>query len=135
MNDATANRPHVQNCGQGVRLERMCNSDTYTGHAAGLVALGLVKAEHLPGAPGMRKHLVTIFPDGKIPGGAATTIWPERRAPGAKLIKRARGGQFTVICWGGHHADAVLRAQARAAAQDACLQRFMAHLVKGWGHG
>lgn len=69
--------------------------DKYIGTADALVAAGLVRADQLPGKPGMRKVRVTILPDGSVQMGA-TSNCSEARNPGAKLIEVAPKNTFRV---------------------------------------
>ncbi len=68
--------------------------DEYTGTADALVAAGLVRREHLPGAPGMRLQTVSLGADGSPCPGARNS--PYMKAQGAKLIER-RGKCFSVM--------------------------------------
>lgn len=78
---------------------RRCSSywrDEYVGTAEALAGAGLVQLNHLPGQPGMRKHTVTIYPDGTIPAGAPTANHKQADMPGAKCIKRASKTTYRV---------------------------------------
>lgn len=70
--------------------------DEYIGTAEAIIAAGLVRADQLPGKPGMRKMRVTILPDGSVQMGA-TSNCSETRNPGAKLIEASPQGTFRVI--------------------------------------
>jgi hypothetical protein len=72
----------------GVRKRGWCSFDEYSGTAEALAAAGLVRTDQLPGQPGMRKTLVSIFPDGTMPSGAPTVRHKEVYAPGGKHIAR-----------------------------------------------
>lgn len=82
--------------GFGVVYEKRPGSDCYTGPADGLVRLGLVLAEQLPGAPGMRKQYVTIYPDGRVANGPRGSSNVGGRAPGAKWIARLNKSAYQV---------------------------------------
>lgn len=84
----------------GVRIfpETLCH-DEYTGTADALIAAGLFRAEHLPGAPGMRKVRVTILPDGTIPNVPTTASIRGARDAGAKRIERVSKSLYTVSVW------------------------------------
>jgi len=73
--------------------------DEYVGTAHQLAGAGLVGLHQFPGQPGMRKHRVTIFADGTVPGGAPTAVWPQRRAPGAKEVTRGSRGRYRVLVY------------------------------------
>lgn len=72
--------------------------DEYIGPEDALVAAGLVRADQLPGKPGMRKVRVTILPDGSPLGGPPTCGHqpPAARAPGARWIERAGRSRYRV---------------------------------------
>lgn len=61
-------------------------ADEYKGTAMALVNAGIVRFDQLPGQPGMRKTVVTIFPDGTLPSGSKTVS----REPGAKQIRASK---------------------------------------------
>lgn len=50
----------------GVTIRRMDWGDLYEGSGPDLVKAGIVKDEHLPGAPGMPKTTAYVFPDGTV---------------------------------------------------------------------
>lgn len=80
----------------GVRKEEAPYCDTYIGTPEALAAAGLVRADQLPGQPGMRKVRVTIFPDGTLPTGAPTANHRESRHPGGKRIERVTKTTYRV---------------------------------------
>jgi len=69
--------------------------DEYVGSAGALVAVGLVRMEHLPGRPGMRKVVVSIYPDGTV---ISTQNNSERirNCAGGKVIRRTGKETFSV---------------------------------------
>lgn len=69
-----------------------CSFDNYVGTAVALNNAGLVRLDQLPGQPGMRKTIVTIYPDGTLPSGPKTVS----REPGAKQIVRASKNTYNV---------------------------------------
>lgn len=74
--------------------------DEYKGTAEALAAAGLVRTEHLPGAPGMRKVKVTILADGTIASGPPTTALNGKgREPGATTINRISRISYRVCVW------------------------------------
>ncbi len=81
---------------QGVMKHEHMRLDEYVGSAGDLAAAGLVRVDQLPGAPGMRKVRVTIFPDGTVPGGPATANHRETWLPGARRIERASASSYRV---------------------------------------
>ena len=70
--------------------------DEYIGTPEALEAAGIVRADQLPGKPGMRKVKVTIFSDGTLADGAPTTNYTRKREPGTKLIERATKDTYRV---------------------------------------
>jgi hypothetical protein len=70
--------------------------DEYVGTAEALAATGLVSTEQLPGKPGMRKVVVTIYQGGTIPTGPTNLSISSRRDPGCKWIKRASKTTYRV---------------------------------------
>lgn len=79
----------------GVRKNRSSWVDEYVGTAVALANAGLVRFDQLPGQPGMRKTIVTIFPDGTLPIGPKTVS----REPGAKRIQRRPNGIYLVYIY------------------------------------
>lgn len=65
--------------------------DTYTGTADALIEAGLVRADQLPGLPGVNKTMRTFAPDGR----EARKGQNFRRFPGARRIVK-RGQRFAV---------------------------------------
>lgn len=82
----------------GVWMQEGPWTDDFTGNAECLIAAGLVTAEQLPGAPGMRKTRVTIFADGSILDGNYSNNIPGGLSAGVKHVERAssRSATFTV---------------------------------------
>lgn len=80
----------------GVRRRSYHWCDEYVGTAEALAAAGLVRKDQLPGQPGMRKHRVTVFPDGTMPTGAPTVKHRQAYMPGAKTIERASKTTYMV---------------------------------------
>lgn len=80
----------------GLRKREGVWFDEYQGVADVLVAAGVVRFEHLPGQPGMRKMRVAVFPDGTIPDGPRTKNHPDSRLPGARRIARTSGSTYCV---------------------------------------
>lgn len=71
----------------GVVKSRDWNLDRYIGDVQTLLKAGLVRPEHLPGAPGMPKTAVRLFPDGTVSKGAKTATYSGHREPGAKHVR------------------------------------------------
>lgn len=80
----------------GVRRQENTWSDDYLGTADALAAARLLHLEQLPGQPGMRKHVVTILPDGSLAQGAPNVRHFLATAAGARRITRASGASFQV---------------------------------------
>ena len=80
----------------GVKKREYVTGDEYTGTAQALVDAGLVRADQLPGKPGMRKVQVTILPDGTLPSGAPTANHRGACTPGARCIKRTSASSYQV---------------------------------------
>lgn len=79
----------------GVRKNIGYWCDEYVGTAVALNNAGLVRLDQLPGRPGMRKTIVTVFPDGTTPKGASASF-SEAKKPGAKSIKRESKNTYMV---------------------------------------
>ena len=62
--------------------------DEYVGCATYLATAGLVQLDQLPGMPGMRKTMVTIYADGSMPGRQGNE-YSRLREPGARRMERA----------------------------------------------
>lgn len=81
----------------GVQRQEFPWWDEYTGKSADLIAAGLVKDEHLPGRPGMRKVTVSIDAAGIVIGSPMHAIaqigW---RTEGSKCIHRV-GDRYAVL--------------------------------------
>ncbi|MFO1163416.1 MAG: hypothetical protein U1E60_31590 [Reyranellaceae bacterium] len=86
----------VRNLPHGVRLLRRPWTDTYEGTAEALVALGVVQADHLPGAPGMHKACVRLFADGSVANAAAPTPSPSRNQPVTSWVTKDSANRFSV---------------------------------------
>lgn len=84
--------PEPQAFAPGVTVTRHLCSDEYRGTAEALVAAGLVRDGQFPGMPGMRKHTVTVLPDGKV---ASSGNCPGAKEPGARSVAKS-GQRFTV---------------------------------------
>jgi hypothetical protein len=85
----------------GVRLAADTpHYDEYKGTAQALTAARLVRVEHLPGAPGMRKMKVTILANGTIASGPPTTALNGKgREPGATTITSISRISYRVCIW------------------------------------
>jgi hypothetical protein len=83
----------------GVHKQECPWRDEYTGKSADLIAAGLVKDEHLPGRPGMRKVTVSIDAAGIVIGSPmhanAQMGW---KTEGAKCIHRV-GDRYSVMVY------------------------------------
>lgn len=87
----------------GVRRWQLPHRDSYVGTAEALAAAGIVRLDQLPGAPGMPKGAVRIFPDGTVPGGPVTANYREFKEPGARRVtwvSRAKGLARVVVLAG-----------------------------------
>lgn len=79
---------HVTDFAPGVSKREALWGDEFTGTAESLSSAGLVRRDHLPGQPGMRKVTVTILADGSFPKGAPTANCREANEPGSIRISR-----------------------------------------------
>ena len=95
----------------GVRYKATIWYDVYLGSAGDLVAAGLVRADHLPGAPGMRKVRVTIYADGVVADGPRNDNKGLTQQPGARQIDRGSASTYRV--------RVVVTSQQRQARADA----------------
>lgn len=102
----------------GVRLHKLCHSDVFVGSAEALVAAGIVRGEHLPGQPGMRKTCVRILPDGTVFAGATTASHYGFYQPGARRIRKASGSRFCVYVRVSREEEAHRNAIKRAAVAE-----------------
>lgn len=68
----------------GVKRQQFEHADQFVGTAEALAAAGLVRLEQLPGAPGMPKVSVRVFPDGTVPSGPGA--YRQHREAGARRI-------------------------------------------------
>ena len=75
----------------GVKLDRWVWKDTYSGKIDDMVAAGIVRADRIPGAPGMAKTMFGIFPSGEL--APARTYC--HGIPGTKSVRRT-GKRLTV---------------------------------------
>jgi hypothetical protein len=80
----------------GVTVLESSWGDEYIGTADALSAAGLIRLEHLPGQLGMRKIRVTVYANGEVAGGVATKNDAKAKAPGSKVIERARRSSYKV---------------------------------------
>ncbi len=78
----------------GVKLTYGSCSAWYSGTAEALCAAGLAKIEHFPGHPGMRKVIVTIYPDGSVSQGHLNANDPRAREVGATRIYKLSKATF-----------------------------------------
>ncbi len=78
----------------GVMKTALVWADRYAGTGAALVAAGLVRADQLPGQPGMGKTKVSISPNGAVLRARDS---PGAKEPGAKLIERTGKGQYELL--------------------------------------
>ena len=76
----------------GVTVEHLPYADLYRGRAAAVIAAGLVGADQLPGAPGLRKTSAYFYADGAVMAGRQLDQMPE----GAKHVRRQGKYQVNV---------------------------------------
>lgn len=110
---------------QGLKRREYLAWDEYLGSAGALADAGLVRDDHLPGKPGMRKLRVTILPDGTVVTGALTARHRESRSPGAIRIERASASTYRVQVMVTEGEEARRRA-ADQLARDAWVRRVRA---------
>ncbi len=93
-------RPAARECSPfpGVRKREEHWYDEFTGTPDCLIAAGLLRAAHLPGAPGMRRTRVTVLADGSVLAGNYSNSIPGANTAGLRHIERTspRAGTITV---------------------------------------
>lgn len=68
----------------GVTVEHLAYADLYRGRAEAVIAAGLVRADQLPGAPGLRKTSACFYADGSV---MTERQWDQSHE-GAKSVSR-----------------------------------------------
>lgn len=79
----------------GVTVEHLSYADLYQGNAEALIAAGLLRADQLPGMPGMGKHVARFLADGTV---LARTMHFDMPA-GAKVVRRRGKSQVLVYVY------------------------------------